>query len=49
VSQPGLGLEDGVRLRLSRSLILSNSAGLTDFNPICAMRSHPMSSPLSIF
>ena len=34
VSQPGLGLEDGVRARLARSLdLLVNSAGLTDFNP----------------
>ena len=34
VSQPRLGLEEGVRARLSRSLdLLVNSAGLTDFNP----------------
>ena len=34
VSQPGLGLEQGVRARLARSLdLLVNSAGLTDFNP----------------
>lgn len=34
VSQPGLGLEESVRLRLSRSLdLVVNSAGLTDFNP----------------
>ena len=34
VSQPGLGLEESVGLRLSRSLdLVVNSAGLTDFNP----------------
>jgi alcohol-forming fatty acyl-CoA reductase len=34
VSQPGLGLEENVRARLSRSLdLVVNSAGLTDFNP----------------
>jgi long-chain acyl-CoA synthetase len=34
VSQPGLGLEESVRTRLSRSLdLVVNSAGLTDFNP----------------
>jgi len=34
VSQPGLGLEESVRARLSRSLdLVVNSAGLTDFNP----------------
>lgn len=34
VSQPGLGLEESVRVRLSRSLdLVVNSAGLTDFNP----------------
>ena len=34
VGQPGLGLEESVRARLSRSLdLVVNSAGLTDFNP----------------
>jgi len=34
VSQPGLGLDESVRARLSRSLdLVVNSAGLTDFNP----------------
>jgi alcohol-forming fatty acyl-CoA reductase len=34
VSRPGLGLEEKVRTRLSRSLdLVVNSAGLTDFNP----------------
>jgi long-chain acyl-CoA synthetase len=34
VSQPGLGLEEGVRARLAQSLdLVVNSAGLTDFNP----------------
>jgi len=34
VSQPGLGLEEGTRTRLSRTLdLVVNSAGLTDFNP----------------
>jgi len=34
VSQAGLGLEESVRARLSRSLdLIVNSAGLTDFNP----------------
>jgi hypothetical protein len=34
VSQPGLGLEETVRVRLLRSLdVVVNSAGLTDFNP----------------
>jgi long-chain acyl-CoA synthetase len=34
VSQPGLGLEAGVRTRLAQSLdLVVNSAGLTDFNP----------------
>jgi long-chain acyl-CoA synthetase len=34
VSQPGLGLEESVRARLSLSLdLVVNSAGLTDFNP----------------
>jgi long-chain acyl-CoA synthetase len=34
VSQAGLGLEEKVRARLSRSLdLVVNSAGLTDFNP----------------
>jgi len=34
VSLPGLGLEEGVRARLARSLdLVVNSAGLTDFNP----------------
>ena len=34
VSQPGLGLEEGVRGRLAQSLdLVVNSAGLTDFNP----------------
>jgi len=34
VSIPGLGLEEGVRARLARSLdLVVNSAGLTDFNP----------------
>jgi thioester reductase-like protein len=34
VSQPGLGLEESGRARLSRSLdLVVNSAGLTDFNP----------------
>ena len=34
VTQPGLGLEESVRARLSRSLdVVVNSAGLTDFNP----------------
>src|SRR6266404_5814613 len=34
VSQPGLGLGEGVRTRLAHSLdLVVNSAGLTDFNP----------------
>lgn len=34
VSSPGLGLDDGTRARLARSLdLVVNSAGLTDFNP----------------
>ena len=34
VSQPGLGLEEGVHGRLAKSLdLVVNSAGLTDFNP----------------
>jgi long-chain acyl-CoA synthetase len=34
VSQPDLGLEEGVRARLAQSLdLVVNSAGLTDFNP----------------
>src|SRR4029077_9135812 len=34
VSQPGLGLGEGVRARLAHSLdLVVNSAGLTDFNP----------------
>jgi long-chain acyl-CoA synthetase len=34
VSQPSLGLEEGVRARLAKSLdLVVNSAGLTDFNP----------------
>jgi len=34
VSHPGLGLDEGVRVRLARSLdLVVNSAGLTDFNP----------------
>jgi long-chain acyl-CoA synthetase len=34
ISQPGLGLEEGVRGRLAKSLdLVVNSAGLTDFNP----------------
>jgi thioester reductase-like protein len=34
VSQPGLGLDEGTRGRLAKSLdLVVNSAGLTDFNP----------------
>ena len=34
VSLPGLGLEEGTRARLAKSLdLIVNSAGLTDFNP----------------
>jgi alcohol-forming fatty acyl-CoA reductase len=34
VSQPGLGMNDAVQARLSKSLdLVVNSAGLTDFNP----------------
>src|SRR5258706_14407632 len=33
-SQPSLGLEEGVRAQLARSLdLVVNSGGLTDFNP----------------